>query len=533
MSFNFGLPSILLYPVSIAFLYLLARLYTRKTGDLPYLRGPTSPSYLFGALKHLLESPDAGAIYQKWSDDYGSIFKMPTGMGTTQIVICDSKAISHILERDTTVYVRPRGFLTMLEGLIGKVGLIGSDGENHRRQRQALSPAYGTAVIKNTMNTFFELTVKLMSSWDSLIEEAPNQQALIDVQDWMNRLSLDTMGISGFSHEFSSLEGTKSAVSETMNMFNETKTTGLSLVAYLIQTYIPIFARIPTRWNKLTWDFNNASRSIVESVLMKFKKDSKEGQEQWKSRKTAISVMMESASSKGRVSEEEIVIQLKGLLLAGYDPTAMSITWTLIELCRHVRFQDKLREELAHVPGQPSWDQLQTSLPYLDAVVHEVLRLHPPLAEMTRSVSQDDLVPLSRGIIQANGRTMDQVLLPGGTLIMIPIHTYNSTESIWGSDAWEFNPGRWITASGSEKSEDIALLKRHVLTFGSGPRVCLGKTFAIIQLKAVLSSIIKAYTFELPNGPQTQIGQHVSFLPRPKIASEDGAKVPLLVRRVT
>jgi cytochrome P450 len=61
--------------------------------------------------------------------------------------------------------------------------------------------------------------------------------------------------------------------------------------------------------------------------------------------------------------------------------------WALIELARNPEMQDKLRKDLARFGGaDPTWDQLVSELPYLDATVHEVLRLHPPVTETLRQV---------------------------------------------------------------------------------------------------------------------------------------------------
>jgi cytochrome P450 len=65
----------------------------------------------------------------------------------------------------------------------------------------------------------------------------------------------------------------------------------------------------------------------------------------------------------------------------------MDTQWALIELCRKPEKQQKLREELAQFVGSdPTFDQLSTGLPYLDAISQEVLRLHPPVHETTRVV---------------------------------------------------------------------------------------------------------------------------------------------------
>jgi len=73
---------------------------------------------------------------------------------------------------------------------------------------------------------------------------------------------------------------------------------------------------------------------------------------------------------------------------------------------------------------------------------------------------------------------------------------------------------------------------RHILTFSDGPRTCLGRSFALAEFKAVLSVLIRSYTFELPDGPTTKIDKHPSILPRPKVSGEVGAKVPMKIKRV-
>ncbi|OJA21342.1 hypothetical protein AZE42_07118 [Rhizopogon vesiculosus] len=92
---------------------------------------------------------------------------------------------------------------------------------------------------------------------------------------------------------------------------------------------------------------------------------------------------------------------MKTLLIAGYGTTSVSLTasplslcvyiqylcddqWALIELSQHPDVQSKLREELLAFGDDPTYDQLKANLPYLDAVVHETLRLHPPVPDVTR-----------------------------------------------------------------------------------------------------------------------------------------------------
>ena len=96
---------------------------------------------------------------------------------------------------------------------------------------------------------------------------------------------------------------------------------------------------------------------------------------------------------------------------------------------------------------------------------------------------------------------------------------------------------------------------KHLLTFGNGPRTCLGKNFALLEVKvrcrcflflfaraviipsdtiwqAVLSVLIRNFSFELPHGPETKLDHYRSFIVRPKVAGEEGGRVPMVVKRV-
>lgn len=137
-----------------------------------------------------------------------------------------------------------------------------------------------------------------------------------------------------------------------------------------------------------------------------------------------------------------------------------------------------------------------------------------------------------------------------GTAVAAPISALNRSAALWGPTSKDFEPERWL--EGAPEVPALAIQgHRHLLTFSDGPRICLGRGFALAEFKvrvvycsffvgaradevrqAALSVLIRNYTFELPDGPKTKIERHRSILPRPKVAGQDGPKVPMRVRRV-
>jgi Cytochrome P450 len=147
----------------------------------------------------------------------------------------------------------------------------------------------------------------------------------------------------------------------------------------------------------------------------------------------------------------------------------------------------------------------------------------------------------------ASGNMTDSISIAKGTLITVSMETINRSSAIWGPHAKEFKPDRWLTEDGiSGKAKEVQG-HRHLLTFVDGPRTCLGKDFAIMELKVsdadqpvwalftvmqtVLSVLVKNFVFEMQDGPDTPIEVARGVLPRPRVVGEDGTGVPLRIRR--
>jgi len=239
----------------------------------------------------------------------------------------------------------------------------------------------------------------------------------------------------------------------------------------------------------------------------------------------------ESSDTDLKLTRDEVVAQINLFLLAGYETTAVGLSWSLVELARNPKIQHKLREELrqfAH--DDPSWEQLRSELPYLDAFVHEILRMHPPLEETSRLAAEDDVVPLSSPIPTASGHLIDSLFIPKGTIIGLPLMFFNRSEAFWGPDSRQFNPERWLNDL-SYPAKDLHGY-RHLYTFSDGQRMCLGRGFALAELKASLSVLVRNFSFELLEGPDTKLGKHVAILPRPKLEGASGAFLPMRIRQV-
>ena len=83
----------------------------------------------------------------------------------------------------------------------------------------------------------------------------------------------------------------------------------------------------------------------------------------------------------------------------------------------------------------------------------------------------------------ANGQLVDSIAVTKGQLVTVPIHMMNKAVRFWGADAKEFRPARWLDADGIPKRAQEIQGHKHLLTFVDGPRMCLGRQFALAEFK--------------------------------------------------
>ncbi|KAJ7089567.1 cytochrome P450 [Mycena epipterygia] len=517
---NFGAADAGVLLVSVSACYILFRRASHRRSTA--LKGPSSSNFFFGVMPYLMKAPDSGAVYEEWAAEYGSVFSIPSILGSRRIILTDPKAISHYFTKETYGYVQATTAKRFLDRIIGR-GLFWAEGDSHKRQRRQLNPAFSNASIKNLTPIFFDSAYKAKSAWDGILESNPSEGVIIEVQQWMNHISLDTIGLAGFSHDFGTLSGRTSAVSTAFDSIGS-KPSFADTAVFLMSLIAPIVDNVPTGRRILLDQLAKAMRGLANTFLATIASAGESSTD-----KSVIGLLAKSASAE-RISQEEVIAQINVLLLAGYETTSISLTWALIELSRNSAIQTRLRNELLQANGDPTWDELTQSFPFLDAFTSEVLRLHPPLPESQRVAAEDDILPLSAPLETASGAVVDGVFVSKGTMVSLPIECINRSVAFWGPTAKEFDPSRWLDGNAGQFRAQELQGYHHLLTFSDGPRSCLGRGFALAEFKAVLSVLVCNFTFELPKGPETVIGRHRNILPRPKVEGEVGYEVPLHIR---
>ncbi|XP_022827263.1 cytochrome P450 4d8-like [Spodoptera litura] len=193
--------------------------------------------------------------------------------------------------------------------------------------------------------------------------------------------------------------------------------------------------------------------------------------------KPILDQMLQMASDHGVFSDEDIREHLDTLVAASYDTTSSAMTHMLLAIATYPEIQNKIYNEIQEVLQNKDDDFTKHDLQklvYLEAVMKESLRLHSATPLIGRNIDVD--VKLKNCTIRANSTSIIGVYA---------LHRH----PLWGPDANEFKPERWLDPSISSLLEKPALFA----AFGIGKRNCIGKTYSMLMMKIVLAHIVRQY----------------------------------------
>ncbi|KIY53193.1 cytochrome P450 [Fistulina hepatica ATCC 64428] len=534
--------------VAVIVLTLFRFVYRRYTSiSISKVPGP-SGTWLFGRVADLLRA-DVGELQFEWQQQYGPVIRLKGSVGDDFLLISDPKALQYIYQTSGYRFPKPPVTRVFLEVLSGK-GLFWAAGENHRRQRKVVMPGFGVSETRAFIPIFFRTAAKMASLWRDLIAESAleDQSAVVDISSWASRGTLDAIGEAVFDYQFGALDNSDNPLSNAFrNTFNDafSKPTNISLLAMTIFHMMPkwfvrmIIRNVPIsrlqRWRK--------AKNMSEDVARNFVREKGAALLEDKKNRDIMSLAVKanaSTDAKTRLTDIELVAQLRNLISAGHETTANSITWTLYEMARRPEYQETLRKEIhaKELEMRQRGDDVMTaqdmeSMQFLNAVIKESLRFHPAVPFINRISSKVDVLPLSVPIALKTGEVVNELPIPKGQKIAASIASYNRFKPIWGEDAHTFNPYRWFRPDDGTKGTTLGMYA-NLMTFSAGLQGCIGWRIAVLELQAFLIELIG--NFELTMTPKSdKVRRQASVVMSPVVDGEreKGTQLPLTVRAVS
>ena len=396
----------------------------------------------FGETLQFLADPN---FVQKRYERYGSMFRSHI-FGRPTVFMVGPDAVEFLLSSGFKNFSWREGWFDTFKILLGR-SLFVQEGEEHRRNRRLMMPAFHGAALAGYFSAMEEITQQYLQKWE-------RQQQF----QWYEEFRKLTFDIA--SQIF--LGTPPGEETERLSQLFNTLTRGLFS-----------FPNLPGSQFKQSVAARDQLLEHLTNIIYQRKDNPTDD---------ALSLLLEAQDEDGnRLSFEEVRAQAMLLLFAGHETTTSMLTWFALELARHPDLLQKARAEQQTFGEAVSVDQL-SKMPYLDRVFNEVERLHPPVAGGFRGVIHS---------FEFNGYQV-----PEGWAAQYSILQTHRLPSVY-PEPEKFDPDRWENT----KQKPFSLIG-----FGGGPRVCIGLAFAKLEMKLIAAHLLRDYEWTLlPNQRLTPV----------------------------
>jgi cytochrome P450 len=433
----------------------------------PALPGPKGLPILgvsLRMLRHPLE------VLRSAARDYGDIVRIPVLVGT-RILLNHPDYIQQVLIFQQNKFHKSKLSKEATERLLGQ-GLLISEGDFWRRQRRLAQPAFHRQRISEYSPTMLDCAQAQVSKWGD--GETRNM-----AQEMME-LTLEAAVRTLFG---TTLPGEAQKVGRAMTF----------LMRYSLgRARKPI--NIPASWPTPRNRRANREYEFLDSLVYRIISE-RRSQASSNHRHDLLSMLMAAMDEDGtQMTRKQLRDETMTLFLAGHETTALTLAWTWYLLGQNPAAEARLHEELHGVlGGRPPELADLARLPYLHAVINEVLRLYPPAYVLARVA----IAPFNIGGYD----------FPAGETVLMSQWVMHRDARYYGEpDA--FRPERWLEGLADR------LPAGAYFPFGDGPRRCIGQGFAMLESALVIGVIAQRFRFRLVPGREVIPDPLVTLRPK-------------------
>eukprot|EP00048_Salpingoeca_helianthica_P004136 m.74105 g.74105 ORF g.74105 m.74105 type:complete len:489 (-) comp13068_c0_seq3:127-1593(-) len=389
----------------------------------------------------------------------------------TYIGIFQPANLEHVLSKNFDNYIKGDFFREKFYDLLGD-GIFDVDGEEWAFQRKTASHIFTRNELRGFMTDVFQDHAHLVVE---RLERAAAANALVEVQDLFYRYTLESIGKIAFGINLGCFERDKVdfaiAFDEAQQLVLERATSPLWAIRKHIKFLHPAERRLAACVKML----NGFAEKVIRERRLEPDLDRKED---------LLSRFMAVRDPAGQpLSDPYLRDIIMSFVIAGRDTTANALSWLFDELTQRPEVMDKLVDEIDTVlqGNTPTYEDVETRMPYLTGCVKETLRLHPSVAKDAKLAVNDDVLP-------------DGTIIPAGACVVYLPWAMGRLEELW-PEPLAFRPERWIGA------EQVSHFK--FPAFNAGPRLCLGMNMAYVEAKILTATILQKFAVARAPGQKT------------------------------
>ncbi|KAG0252304.1 hypothetical protein DFQ27_008157 [Actinomortierella ambigua] len=448
---------------------------TRRRKD---LKGPWEWPILGGLITMATVPPsDMLNFLTRMDDTYGPVWTVSIP-GVGRLITIDSpELVEYCLKTNFWNYEKGEDMRVRCEVLFGH-GIFTADGDNWRFQRKLASHIFTVRAFREYTNDVFVLEAMKVVN---LLGQAADEGLEIDFQELMHKFTLDAFGVVSFGKSFGCLD--------SLDHEPEFAVAIDKMMALLTERMFDPLWKVTERFTERGQQFQRLQKLVQQYSIDVIRERRECGIQEGSykpfnvlgDRKDLLQMIMETTDGEGNpLSDDMIKDMVLNYTLAARDTTAQALTWLFFNLLKadaDSEVLNRLVDEIDSVfQGNTPTYETHKRQKWGEACLFETLRLYPVVPRNMKRCISDDILP-------------DGTRVYEGEFVSWSTWAMGRQESIWGPDARQFRPERWLN---SEKPSQGKFSSFHV-----GPRVCLGQQFAIIESMVLLALVFQRFTFEM------------------------------------
>eukprot|EP00798_Chlamydomonas_sp_ICE-L_P004446 gene4446-14596_t len=436
-----------------------------------------------------ITSPHAQGHTIMWANTYGPVVGLKL-LGRPFVSVTDPKIIAPFISR-TDASLSKADLYSSFAAMQGPHGHASLFDTRHvspywKAVRKTVSPCFATDALRKGYSHTQDVGMQLIQIWESSEKVAAGES--VDVCDYIKRTTFDILGRSGFEMDFGTLAAHGKphefldSLHTVLHQVSRETANGIEAILRKLLPFVPRYAAINLAFKNTYKHYDN---------VMKTLKDRGEPSDEDKSFGAAIMRLKDPETGKP-MADELLQTNLSGMMIAGFDTSAHSITWALYDIARHHDVQAKIHKELEennllHRKGKPATGSLEfdnlASFPYFNAVLKECMRFHPVAGGTVRQTETETVI--------------GDYVLPPKTVVWIPMLGLMRSSGNWAQPE-VFMPERWMSETAEDTSTGPPLAnKAAYLPFMDGYRSCVGMNLAYMTTRALLLMLLSRFCFEV------------------------------------
>jgi cytochrome P450/nitrite reductase/ring-hydroxylating ferredoxin subunit len=436
---------------------------TRNLDDLPHKKNVP----LLGNLLQL----DLGRLHEileQWARDFGGPFTYRVGMHRV-LALADPALIQEVLRARPETF-RRASTLEPIFREIGVAGVFSAEGAEWRGQRKLSMQALSHRHLRGFYPTLASVMQRLRDRWKARADAG----AVLDIADELKRFTVDSTTLLVLGHDVNTIGRDDDVIQRKLEHVFPALSRRL-------------FGVLPTwRWvrtprdrslDRAVAELRVWLRQLLDDARSRFEADPDRAAHP----ENFLESMITARDGDGRPFPDEVIFgNLLTMLLAGEDTTAYTLAWTVHHLCDAPAAVERLRDEArAILGGRAAPDDIDAvnRLAYAGAVANETMRLRP-VAPLLLFEANHDVIVGGIGV-------------PKGQWLML-LTRPPAVDSAHFGDPDEFRPERWLDEGATGGAHDPSA---H-MPFGSGPRICPGRTLALTEMKLLLAMLYATFDVE-------------------------------------